>query len=285
MFFYRVICTLFILFSFSTLSAKEPSKSSVLIAKKTTQNKTFKTDKMTKKLSLAESFRIIKTLDDKQSSYGDYRALSYLKETEKNKDPKINQVIVFRRDVENKFMILFTKPKVDAGKGYLKIDKNLWFYDPSTGKWERRTERERIGGTNSRRRDFDESRLAQDYEVKFLKFEKLGPYQSYVFKLQAKKNVEVSYPVLEIWVDKKHTNLLKRKEYSLSGKLMRTTYYPKWSKKMSPVKKDYVWTPQEIRIYDELEKGASTIIVVKQTDLSPLPKNIFTKAWLETKSK
>ena len=46
-------------------------------------------------------------------------------------------------------MILFTKPKASQGKGYLRLDKNLWFYDPSVGKWERRTERERIGGTDS----------------------------------------------------------------------------------------------------------------------------------------
>ena len=64
-------------------------------------------------------------------------------------------MVVYRRDADNKFIILFTKPKEEAGKGYLKIDKNLWMYDPNTGKWERRTERERIAGTNSRREDFD----------------------------------------------------------------------------------------------------------------------------------
>ena len=35
---------------------------------------------------------------------------------------------------------------------------------PTVGKWERRTERERIAGTDSRRADFDESRLAEEYE-------------------------------------------------------------------------------------------------------------------------
>ena len=61
-------------------------------------------------------------------------------------------------------MFLFLKPKASQGQGYLRLDKNLWFYDPSVGKWERRTERERIGGTNSRRSDFDESRLAEEYD-------------------------------------------------------------------------------------------------------------------------
>ena len=73
-------------------------------------------------------------------------------------------------------MILFTKPKASEGQGYLRIDKNLWFYDPSVGKWERRTERERIGGTNSRRSDFDESRLAEEYDPTDEGEEKLGAY-------------------------------------------------------------------------------------------------------------
>src|SRR5580658_1845088 len=61
-------------------------------------------------------------------------------------------------------------------QAYLRIDKNLWFYDPSIGKWERRTERERIGGTNSRRSDFDESRLSEEYDPADEGEEKLGVY-------------------------------------------------------------------------------------------------------------
>ena len=83
-------------------------------------------------------------------------------------------------------MILFTKPKASAGQGYLRIDKNLWFYDPSVGKWERRTERERIGGTNSRRSDFDESRLAEEYDPTDEGEEKLGAYTAQKLLLKGK---------------------------------------------------------------------------------------------------
>ena len=34
--------------------------------------------------------------------------------------------LVYRRDADDKLMILFTKPKGEAGKGYLRLDKNLW---------------------------------------------------------------------------------------------------------------------------------------------------------------
>ena len=77
----------------------------------------------------------------------------------------VYELLVYRRDNEDKLIFLFTKPKAEQGKGYLRLDKNLWIYDPAVGKWERRTERERIGGTDTRRGDFDESRLADEYEA------------------------------------------------------------------------------------------------------------------------
>lgn len=238
-----------------------------------------------KTLTQPEALEIVKVVDERQRNSGDYTSLAYVKETERNTEPKVFQAIVYRRDTDDKFMILFTKPKEEAGKGYLKIDKNLWMFDPSTGKWDRKTERERIGGTNSRRGDFDESRLAEEYDVVFEGEAKLGTYQAYTMKLTAKAGKDVAYPVLKLWVDQANSNLLKREDYSLSGKLMRSAFYPKWSKKFSESKKADVWIPDEIRIFDELEKGNSTLILIKETDLKPIQGNIFTKAWIESKSK
>ena len=107
---------------------------------------------------------ILKVVDDRQQNNGDWRASAYIEQKEKDKVDVVYETEYFRRSSDQKFMILFLKPKSSAGQGYLRIDKNLWFYDPSVGKWERRTERERIGGTNSRRSDFDESRLAEEYD-------------------------------------------------------------------------------------------------------------------------
>ena len=182
-------------------------------------------------------------------------------------------------------MILFSKPKSEAGKGYLRLDKNLFLYDPAVGKWERRTERERIGGTNSRRSDFDESRLAEEYDPAFVGEETLGKFAAYRMKLTAKKGIDVAYPVMEIWVHKETNNVLKQQEYALSGRLLRTSYYPQWGKKFSESKGQDVYYPKQIRIFDEVEKGNSTTIVLREVDLRPLDANIFTKAWLESKSR
>ena len=71
----------------------------------------------------------------------------------------------------------------------------------------------------------------------------------------------------------------------MSGKLLRTSYYPKWRKVFSESKGGEVWYPREMRIFDEVEKGNRTVIKIEEVDLNRLPKNIFTKAWLEAKSR
>ena len=236
-------------------------------------------------LDKAEMVKILETLDDRQRNSGDYKTLVYIEQKEKGKNDLLYEAIVYRRDADDKFMILFSKPKSEAGKGYLRLDKNLFLYDPAVGKWERRTERERIGGTNSRRSDFDESRLAEEYDPEFIGDDTLGKFQAYHLKLTAKKGVDVAYPVIEIWVHKETTNTLKQQEYALSGRLLRTSYYPQWGKKFSESKGTDVYYPKQIRIFDEVEKGSNTTVVLREVDLRSLDANIFTKAWLESKSR
>lgn len=228
---------------------------------------------------------LLEEIDESQRNSGDYKALVYLEQREKDKTDVVRELLVYRRDEDDKLMLLFTKPKSESGKGYLRIDKNLWSYDPNVGKWERTTERERIGGTNSRRADFDESRLADEYDPSFASEGKLGNFEAVELKLTAKPNVDVAYPVVHLWVDKASHNVLKRQEFALSGKLLRTAYYPRWQKLFSPSKGTEVWVPQEIRIYDEVEKPNSTLVLIKSVDLNALGANLFTKAWLESKSR
>lgn len=228
---------------------------------------------------------IVRGIDRRIRSASDYTALFYLEQRERDKPDIVREGLAYRRDADEKLMILFTKPKTEAGKGYLRIDKNLWYYDPTVGKWERRTDRERIAGTDSRRQDFDQSKMAEEYDVKQESDEKLGNFDVWVLKLTVKPGVDVAYPIVKLWVDKATGNDLKRQDFALSGRLMRTSYVPKWQKLYSEQKKAELWYRQEIRIYDEIDKANSTLVVVKSVDLTPLPENIFTKAWLESKSR
>ncbi|MFC1610575.1 outer membrane lipoprotein-sorting protein [Myxococcota bacterium] len=236
-------------------------------------------------LSDQEMTKILETIDERQSNSGDYKALAYIEQKERDKDDLLYEAIIYRRDDDDKLVILFTRPKAEAGKGYLRIDKNLFFYDPTVGKWERRTERERIGGTNSQRSDFDESRLAEEYTPEYVAEEKLGKFEVHHLVLNAKPGADVAYPVMHLWVDVETVNILKAQEMALSGRLMRTTYYPKWRTLFSQDKGADIYFPKEIRVFDEVEKGNSTLVVLRKVDLRPLAPNIFTKAWLESKSR
>jgi outer membrane lipoprotein-sorting protein len=236
-------------------------------------------------LTQAETDALVQRVDHRQHSSGDYKALCYMEAKEKGKTDVVYELVVYRRQAEEKLMLLFTKPKSEAGKGYLRLDKNLWLYDPATGRWERRTERERIGGTDTRRGDLDESRLAEEYTARWEADEKLGAYQTHRVLLDVKEGVDVAYPRRRLWIDAATGNVLKQQDLALSGRLMRTTYTPRWKKVFSQSKGEDVWFPEEMRFYDEVEKANSTLILVRQVDLRSLSANMFTKAWLESKSR
>src|SRR3954469_5077202 len=236
-------------------------------------------------LTNSQMVDLLKAVDDRQKNSGDWRANPYIEQKEKGKMDVVYDATYMRRSQDQKFLILFNKPKASQGQGYLRLDKNLWFYDPAVGKWERRTERERIGGTNSRRSDFDESRLAEEYDPEDNGEQKLGAYTAQVMTLKGKPGIDLAFPVIKLWVDKATNNVLKRQEFALSGRLLRTSFYPKWKKAYSESKKGDTWFPEEIRFFDEVEKANSTLILIKSVDFHPLPANLFTKAWLESKSR
>lgn len=236
-------------------------------------------------LDAAQLQALLTTIDDRQRNSGDYKSLVYIEQKERDKTDLLYEALVYRRDEEDKLLILFSKPKSEAGKGYLRLNKNLFFYDPTVGKWQRRTERERIGGTSSQRADFDESRLAEEFTAEYIGEEKLGRFRVHHLELRAKEDADVAYPIQHLWVDVATQNVLKRQEHALSNRLMRTSYYPKWRKLYSESKKADIYYPKEIRIYDEVEKDKQSIIVVRKVDLRALDPNIFTKAWLESKSR
>lgn len=236
-------------------------------------------------LSVEQMEALLVQIDERQRSVGDYKALAFIEQKQKGKSDLVYESVIYRRDSESKLLIMFLKPKSEAGKGYLRLEDNLFLYDPSVGKWERRTDRENIGGTGSQRRDFDASSFSKDYTPTYVKADKLGKFEVHQIELNAKKGADVSYPKMHVWVDARTNSPLKVQEFALSGKLMRTSYYPKWSKVKNEEKGSEVYFPKEIRIFDEVEEGTSTTIVMQKVELEELPDNIFTKAWLESKSR
>ena len=155
-------------------------------------------------------------------------------------------------------MILFTKPKTSAGQGYLRIDKNLWFYDPSVGKWERRTERERIGGTNSRRSDFDESRLAEEYDPDRRGRGEAGRLHGAQAAAEGQAGARSGVPDDQALDRQGHRRTCSsaRSSRSRAGCCARRTTRSGRRSTASRRRRD-VWYPEEIRFFDEVEKANS----------------------------
>ena len=227
---------------------------------------------------------LLKDMDAKTKFEGDYKAVALTHSQNREKGENIQQIAIYRRDADGRLMLLFLKPKSDAGKGYLMIDKNFFSYEPSTGGWTRVSD-ERIGGSALNRGNFDGFNFTKNYNGEFIAYEKLGKYDVINLKLTAKdSNNSSGDNVIDLWIETENNNVLKQQDYALSGRLLRTTYRTNY-KQFSDGKGNNQFVPMKSIVVDEVEKGNQTTMVLEQIDVEPLPANIFTKAWLESKSR
>jgi outer membrane lipoprotein-sorting protein len=184
---------------------------------------------------------------------------------------KINQ---FRRDRDDKFLLLILEPATQKGQGYLKIKENLWFYDPESRKFSHTSFKESFQGSDANNSDFRSRSYKDDYEVTSWEEGKLGKYEVYIIDLTARHD-EVTYPYQKIWVRKDNSLLLKMEDYSLNKRHMRTSFFPNYAK----VEDKYL--PTKMLFVDELTEGRKTQVTMTNISLDDLPDTVFTKNYLE----
>ena len=63
-------------------------------------------------LNTAEMTAILTEIDNRQRNSGDYAAVTYIEQKEAGKTDLVYEAVIYRRDVEDKLMILFTKPNI-----------------------------------------------------------------------------------------------------------------------------------------------------------------------------
>ena len=134
--------------------------------------------------------------------------------------------------------------------------------------------KENLEDSETKNSDFRRSSLAADYEVESYGEEALGKYPVYVINLIA-NNDEVPYPRMKLWIHKDQPLVLKVEDYSLSQRLMRTAYYPKYMQ----VSDRFI--PSRMLFVDELKQGEKTQVTIKDASVASLPDSVFTKAYLE----
>jgi hypothetical protein len=232
----------------------------------------------------AQRSALLKRIDDARMNLGDLKSLLHIEHVRRDKPTLTYEMLLYRRDAEERMVLLINAPKTEAGKAYLKIKNSAFVYDPTLGDWERRTERDSIAGTSAKRSDFDRSRYASDYVSEYVGAEQIQKFPVHHLKLVAKSGAATHAAVLHLWIDRERGVLLKQQDFAASGKLLRTLYFPAWNTAASTDGRS-IAVPRQLIIYDEVEKGTRTTVVTRAIDLAPLGANIFTKAWVEGRSR
>ncbi len=235
--------------------------------------------------ALPTVMNIMKHLDRMGNIHKDFSARVKLVVRKVRQGDSITRMDYYRRDKDEAFLILLREPATEAGNGYLRVGGNMWMYRKNTRTFQHIGRDENIAGTDAKSGDFEKRKLSELYAPLtnaegqiVLEKTVIAKIPVYHFELLAKVN-DVTYPKLEYWVMQDDFWPLILNSYSLSGTLMRTDYYLKYTivdGQPLCVKSKYI---------DQFEKGNQTLMEIEAIHLGKLDDSIFTKAWLENQSK
>jgi outer membrane lipoprotein-sorting protein len=228
----------------------------------------------------AEYFEEILAQNDFRSAFLDVDFSATMTMISEDPEDGISKRVIktFRRDGEDKFLMLFQEPESKKGQGHLRIDDNMWMYDPQSRKFTHISLKESFDGTDAKNSDFKRSSLSEDFDVLSWEEGKLGKFDVWIIDLEA-SNDEVAYPYMKVWIDKKTSLRLKSEDYSLNKRLMRTSLFPNYTK----VGNSYA--PTRMIFTDKLIENKKTQITMTGISIEDLPDSVFTKAYVERVSR
>jgi hypothetical protein len=228
---------------------------------------------------------ILKNIEFNQTIATDARAKVAITQQKAGEGVKAMELLWYRRDKDQAFMMVMLAPESDKGVGYLRVNDNFWMYRPNTRTFQHVNRDESIGGSNAQGEDFENRKLTELYEglkdaagKDSIQETMLGKITVYKFPVKAKVN-DVNYPRKIFYTRKDNNLLLKEESYSSSGTLMLTSFYLKYTQvlgKYVAINSMYV---------DEFEKGNKTNVEISGIATDKLDDAIFTKAYLENLSK
>ncbi len=228
---------------------------------------------------------ILKELENIMELKSDGTAKVVITQQKAGEGNKVYESIYYRRDSDNSFLIIMTAPEVEKGNGYLKQGDNFWMYRRNTRTFQHINRDESIAGTDSKGQDFEYKKLTEMYKAATdssgkdkISETKLGEIPVYQFEVTAKIE-DVSYPKQVYWVQKDNFLPLKIQSFSLSGTLMQTAYFLKYTQ----IQGKYMWI--KALFIDEFEKGNKSLVEIKNISVQKIDNHVFTKAYLENLSK
>lgn len=229
--------------------------------------------------------RLLQTIDEIYALRTDASAAVVITQKKVDQGTKVFAMKYYRRDADRSFLIVMTAPENEKGNGYLRVADNFWMYRRNTRTFQHINRDESIGGTDAHGDDFEERKMIELYEPardasgqELLTEEMLGSVPVLRFEVRAKVN-DVDYPKKIYWVRRDNSLILKEEAYALSGTLMQTAYYLKYTTV------DGRYVAVKMLFLDEFEKGNRTVVEISNISTARLSDAIFTKPYLENLSK
>ena len=228
---------------------------------------------------------LLSIMDEKYSDVTDYKANVVVTQQKVGQGTKKLEMLFYRRDTDKSFLIVMTGPAMEQGNGYLRTGDNMWMYRRNTRTFQHINRDESIGGSDAKADDFEGKKLIEMYAPalddngnEIISEDTLGKIPVYRFGVKAKIN-DVDYPKKIFWIRRDNQLRLKEASYSLSGTLMQTTLYTKYT----DIKGKLI--PVQFLTIDEFEKGNKSIVELSGISIDKLDSSIFNKAYLESLSK
>ncbi|HNY29404.1 MAG TPA: outer membrane lipoprotein-sorting protein [Fibrobacteria bacterium] len=229
--------------------------------------------------------KILKALEANDLLSADIHSQVAITENRVGQGAKAMKCEYFRRDADKSFVIAITAPESDRGNGYLRQGDHFWMYRRNTRTFQHVNRDESIGGSDAKGQDFESRPLTQMYAPtkdaqgrELVRADTVGGVPCWRLEVRAIVS-DVDYPKKTMWVRQSDLLLAKDQSYSSQGTLMRTGYYTKYQKvaqRQVPMRQVHV---------DEVEKGNRTLVDLSDIKVGKLDPAIFTKAWLESRSK
>ena len=214
----------------------------------------------------------------------DLRAKVVMTQTKEGQCVKQTTAEHYRRDRSGSFVLLVASPASDRGDAYLRAAGTLWMYHRTTRSFQRVDRAENICGFDARGQDFEGRKLtdvfapapgADGVPVAAL----LGDHPVWRFEVRA-KILDVDCPRKVLWVSRDGNLLLKTQDYSSTGVLMQSAYFLKYARVGNGRS-----IPSQTMIVDELRRSERTVVDLLEIRTGKVPDAIFTRSWIESRSR
>ena len=239
------------------------------------QNKDYKFPDDITKYTANDFLMLVRRTDIRSSFYtSDMSATISMVSVSPDRGTFANKEQIFRRDKDDAFLTLMVEPESRKGQGMLRVDNNMWRYDPTSRKFTHTTLKDTYENSTVTNNDFRRWQRSIDYTVEKITTGTLGNYKVIIGELKA-SNDEVPFPYLKMYIETDRKIVLKVEEYSLSMKLLRTAYYTQYVQ----IGDSFVPTVQIFQ--DGLIPEKRSQVTYTNISTKPLPDYYFTKEYLE----